>query len=201
MKDIRFKQSINRKLIEGALCTFALLSLPALSHAGSYDIDSGHTYPSFSVSHLGFSIMRGRFNQSSGSFDYDPAAGTASVEVIIDTASIDTGHDERDEHLRGEDFFAAAEFPEIVFKSTEAEFAGENLKSVTGDLAMHGVTKPVTLMIDSVNCGAHPMNGKQICGFNASASLVRSEWNMNYGIPAIGEEIDLLIEAEGVLKE
>ncbi len=179
----------------------AVLAIPALAGADNYELDPGHTYPSFSVSHLGFSTMQGRFNTSEGAFEYDPAAGKASVEVTIDAASIDTGHDKRDDHLRGEDFFNVGEHPQIMFKSTAAEFDGEMLKSVTGDLTMHGVTKPVTLSIDSVNCGAHPMNGKQTCGFDASASIVRSEWNMNYGIPAIGEEIKLMIAAEGVVKE
>lgn len=179
----------------------AALAIPALASADSYELDPGHTYPSFSVSHLGFSTMQGRFNTSEGSFDYDPAAGKASVDVVIDAASIDTGHDKRDEHLRGEDFFNVGEHPQIMFKSTEAQFDGETLKAVIGDLTMHGVTKPVTLNIDSINCGEHPMNGKQTCGFDATTSIVRSEWNMTYGVPAIGEEITLTIAAEGVVKE
>jgi len=115
-------KTLSRQLVfpkKPALVVTAFLVSPLAAQADSYDLDPGHTYPSFSVSHLGFSTMQGRFNSSAGSFQYDPSAGVASVEVVIDTESIDTGHEKRDEHLRGADFFDTGQYPEMTFVSSE----------------------------------------------------------------------------------
>jgi polyisoprenoid-binding protein YceI len=180
--------------------TILLASIAALSvntlHAANYTVDPGHTYVSFAINHLGFSTMRGKFDKQSGSLSYDPAAKSASVTIEIDAASIDTGHDKRDEHLRSPDFINAVEHPTITFKSTKAGWSGDKLSSVTGNLTIMGVSKPVTLKVDSINCGEHPFNKKQVCGFDATGSIKRSDFGVNYGLPAIGEVLDLQIELE-----
>ncbi len=175
----------------------ALLPLGTLQ-ANDYTIDPTHTYVSFAINHLGFSTMRGKFNQQSGSLKYDPASKTAEVSIEIDAASIDTGMEKRDQHLRSPDFLNAVENPTITFESTEATWNGDKVATVTGDLTILGVSKPVTLKINAVNCGEHPFNKKQVCGFDAEGSIKRSDFGVNYGIPNIGDIMDLQIEVEGV---
>ncbi len=169
--------------------------------AENYTIDPGHTYPSFTINHLGFSTMSGKFDSTTGSFTYDPEGKSASVEVTVDASSIDTGHDERDDHLRSPDFLNVAEFPEITFKSTNVSWEGDALSSIDGDLTILGVTKPVSLAVSSVNCGEHPFNKKWTCGFDASTSIKRSDFGVNYGLPAIGDEMALTFEVEGAKDE
>ena len=177
------------------LTTLATLPASAVL-ADSYTVDPAHTYVSFAINHLGFSTMRGKFNQQSGSLEYDPAAKTALVTIEIDSASIDTGHIKRDQHLSSPDFLNVAENPTISFKSTKAGWSGDKLDSVTGDLTILGVSKPVTLKINSINCGEHPFSKKLVCGFDAKASIKRSDFGVNYGLPALGEVLDLQIELE-----
>lgn len=177
----------------GVACVFATLN----ANAANYDLDPGHTYPYFEVSHLGFSTMRGRFNTTSGKFSMDIEKGTGSVEIEIDVASIDTAHEKRDKHLRSPDFFNAAEFPKMTYKSTKVSINKDNTAVVEGNLTIMGVTKPVSLKVDKISCGVHPFNKKEVCGFNATGMLKRSDFGMKYGLPGIGDEITLLIEAEG----
>ena len=184
-----------KKLI--IIAALAILPLKAVISA-DYTVDPGHTYVSFAINHLGFSTMRGKFNKQSGSLMYDPSGKKASVTIEIDAASIDTGHEKRDQHLSSPDFLNAAENPTITFKSTKAGWSGNNLTSVTGNLTILGVSKPVTLKVGSINCGEHPFNKKQVCGFDASGSIKRSDYGVNYGLPAIGEVLDLQIELEAV---
>jgi len=179
------------------LASLAILPVNSLL-AANYTIDPGHTYVSFAINHLGFSTMRGKFNKQSGSLSYDPAGKKASVTIEIDAASIDTGHEKRDQHLSSPDFLNAVEHPTITFKSTKLGWSGDKLSTVTGNLTILGVSKPVTLQVSSINCGEHPFNKKQVCGFDASGSIKRSDFGVNYGLPAIGEVLDLQIELEAV---
>lgn len=181
------------------ILTASLVLLPINTLlAASYTVDPSHTYVSFAINHLGFSTMRGKFDRQSGSLDYDPGSKKASVTIEIDAASIDTGHDKRDQHLSSPDFLNAVEHPTITFRSTKTGWSGGNLASVTGDLTILGASKPVTLKVHSINCGQHPFNKKQVCGFDASGSIKRSDFGVNYGLPAIGEVLDLQIELEAV---
>ena len=179
------------------LILVTLVTLPINSLlAASYTIDPAHTYVSFAVNHLGFSTMRGKFDRQSGSLDYDPAAKKASVKIEIEANSIDTGHAKRDAHLQSPDFLNAVENPTITFESTTAKWNGDQLASVSGNLTILGVSKPVTLTITSMNCAEHPFSKKDACGFDATASIKRSDFGVNYGIPGIGEVLDLIIELE-----
>lgn len=183
---------MKKYLIAAALATLPLNAVLA----DDYTIDPTHTYVSFAVNHLGFSTMRGKFNQQSGSLQFDPNAKKASVTIEIDAASIDTGHQKRDDHLRSPDFLNAVENPTITFKSTAVTWNGTKLATVSGDLTILGVSKPVTLQVTSMNCGAHPFNKKWTCGFDATGSIKRTDFGVNYGMPAIGETLDLQIEVE-----
>ncbi len=166
--------------------------------AAKYQIDPGHTYPNFSVSHLGFSTMYGQFGKTTGTMEYDASSGKGSVNITIDAASIYTGHKKRDKHLRSPDFFNVVEFPEITFKSTSAKLSGGN-GTVEGDLTIMGVTKPVVLNVSKIRCGKHPFNPKltEVCGFDATTKIKRTDFGMKYGMPAIGDEISIVIGIEG----
>jgi polyisoprenoid-binding protein YceI len=177
------------------IAALATLPLTAVT-AADYTIDPGHTYVSFAVNHLGFSTMRGKFDRQSGTMHYDYAAKKASVMIEIDATSIDTGHDKRDAHLQSPDFLNAVENPTITFKSTAVTWNGLKLATLTGDLTILGVSKPVTLTVTSMKCGAHPFSKKFTCGFDATGSIKRSDYGVNYGLPAIGEVLDLQIEVE-----
>jgi polyisoprenoid-binding protein YceI len=173
------------------------LPLSALA-ADNYTIDPAHTYPNFTINHLGFSTMHGRFDKTSGKVSLDRAAKTGSVEVAIETASISTGFAKRDEHLRGPDFFNAAEFPAISYKSTAVRFKGDTPVSVDGNLTISGVSKPVTLNIDAFNCGTNPMSKKDTCGAAASAQIKRSDFGVKYGLPNVGDDVKLEFEIEAI---
>ena len=179
------------------LAALATLPLKAVI-AADYTVDPAHTYVSFAVSHLGFSTMRGKFNGQTGSLQFDPAAKKASVMIEIDAASIDTGHAKRDAHLQSPDFLNAVENPTITFKSSSATWNGAKPATVTGDLTLLGVSKPVTLTITSMKCGPNPFSKKETCGFDATGSITRSDFGVTYGAPAIGEVLDLQIEFEAV---
>ena len=183
---------MNKTLIFAAMMLVSMNSL-----AASYSIDPTHTYPNFTINHLGFSTLHGRFGKTSGSLTMDKAKGTGSVDIVIDAASIDTGHKKRDDHLRSPDFFNAVEFPEITFKSTKVTFSGTGA-TVVGDLTMKGVTKSVTLAVDSINCGVHPFSKKDVCGFDATGKIKRSDFGIKYALPAVGDEVNLMIEVEAV---
>lgn len=174
---------------------FFAISMSAI--ADTYTIDPTHTYPNFTINHLGFSTMYGRFDKTSGSLTLDREKGTGSVEIVVDMASVSTGMKKRDDHLRSPDFFNVAEFPEMTFKSTDVKFVGKGAK-VTGDLTIKGVTKSVTLDVASINCGVHPFNKKDVCGFDATTKIKRSDFGIKYGLPTIGDEMNIMIEAEAV---
>ncbi len=186
---------------------FALAAaLPLLASAApeNYTLDPYHTYPNFTVEHWGLSMMHGQFEKSAGKFSFDRAAKTGSVELTIETASVNTGDNvkgsrprSRDEHLRSADFFNAAEFPSMVFKSTKTTFAGDFPASVEGNLTLLGVTKPLTLTFERFKCGANPFNKKDRCGGNAVGKFKRSDFGMKTAVPAVGDEITLNVEFEG----
>lgn len=189
-----------RTSILTALAIGVALPLSALA-ADSYTIDPTHTYPRFSINHLGFSTMQGRFDKTSGKVTLDRAAKTGSVELAIESASISTGFAKRDEHLKSPDFFNAAEFPTITYKSTAIHFKGDTPASVDGNLTIMGVSKPVTFTINAFNCGPDPMDPlkkAQKCGADASAQIKRSDFGVKYAVPAVGDEVKLVLEIEAV---
>jgi polyisoprenoid-binding protein YceI len=182
---------------------FAVLAIstvfsPVALAADSYTVDPLHTFPRFRINHLGFSTMQGRFDKTAGKITLDRAAKTGTVELAIDTASVDTGFIKRDDHLKSPDFFNAAEFPTITYKSTSIHFNGDTPSSVEGNLTIAGVTRPVTFTIDAFNCGANPMNKKNECGADASAEIKRSDFGVKYGTPVIGDEVKLILEIEAI---
>jgi polyisoprenoid-binding protein YceI len=176
----------------------ATIALPAAAAPESYTIDPRHTFPAFEVNHFGFSLQRGRFNKTSGKVTIDREARTGSLDVTIDTASVSTGEPKLEDHLRAEDFFNVARFPTATFKGNTMQFEGDKVKSVTGDLTLLGVTRPVTLTAELFNCGAHPVNKKAMCGGEFVGRIRRSDWGMKYAAPAVADELLLRINVEAV---
>lgn len=168
----------------------------AFAASESYTIDPTHTFPSFEVSHLGFSTQRGRFNSTSGRITLDRQARTATAEITIDAGSIDTGLDKLEAHLHKPDFFDVEKYPRITFKSTGARFNSDTLAALEGQLTMHGQTRPVTLTVTNFRCGIHPVNKKSVCGADATATIKRSDFGIKYGLPVIGDEVKLFIQVE-----
>ncbi len=175
------------------------VALPVSAFAAdSYTVDPHHTFPHFSINHLGFSTLQGRFDQTSGTITLDRAAKTGSVSISIASDSISTGYIKRDEDLESPDFFNAAEFPAITYKSTAVHFNGDTPSSVDGNLTIMGVTKPVTLTIDAFHCGSNPMSKREECGAGATAQVKRSDFGMKYGLPNIGDDVKLVFEIEAI---
>lgn len=174
----------------------SLVTLPAAAELESYTVDPLHTFPTYEVGHLGLSMQRGRFNKTTGKITIDTAARNGSADIAMDTASVSSGVDKLDEHLRGEDFLNAAKFPQITFKSTDFAFEGEKLKSARGDLTINGVTRPVTFNANLFHCGPHPMTKKKQCGADLIATIKRSDFGVKYGLPLLGDDVTLRIPVE-----
>lgn len=178
-----------------AITIASTLSVPAFA-ADSYTVDSRHTFPSFEINHLGFSLQRGRFNSTTGKVTLDNAAKSGSIDVTIDAASISTGLADLEKHLQSEDFFDVAKYPTIVFKSRKLKFEGDKLVGAEGDFTLHGVTRPVSLKVDHFFCGVHPMNKKINCGANATTTIKRTEYGIAKYVPLLGDEVKISIQVE-----
>jgi polyisoprenoid-binding protein YceI len=185
------------KLIALLIAAVASSFSTTASAADSYTIDARHTFPSFEINHLGFSMQRGRFNHTTGKVTLDPkSASGGSIDVTIDTASISTGLAELEEHLRSKDFLDAARYPQIKFVSTKLIFNKEDLSTVDGNLTLHGVTKPVHLTVDHFHCGLNPIALKNECGVNAITVIKRSEFGVDKYVPAVGDEVKIVLQVE-----
>lgn len=182
--------------LAGFTLASGLFATMAVAAPEAYQIDPTHTFPSFEVGHLGFSTQRGRFNTTSGKIVLDREKKTASVDITIDAASISTGLPKLEDHLRNPDFFDVAKHPTITFQSTGARFEGDKLAALDGKLTMRGVTKPVTLAVTSFYCGMNPIVKKPACGADAETTIKRSEFGINYGLPAVRDDVKLLIQVE-----
>jgi len=173
----------------------AVVAAPAFA-AESYTIDPRHTLPMYEIDHFGWSTQRGRFKSVNGKIVLDRAAKTGTVDVVIDVASVDSGVDKLDEHLRSEDFFNVARYPTMTFKSKKIVFRGDKPASVPGELTLLGVTKPVTLTINAFHCAPNAFAKKDACGADAVASLKRTDFGMTTMAPGLGDEVKLLISIE-----
>lgn len=171
-----------------------LLAAPAW--ADSYTIDGRHTFPVFEVSHYGFSTQRGRFTKLSGKLEL--SGQQASVDIVIDTASIDMGFEAWNKQMRGEHFFQTDRFPEARFVARDFAIDLAQPTPISGELTLLGVTRPVVLKVSQWRCAKHPVLPRQLCGADLEATLKRSEFGMTYGLPGYGEEVKLLIGVEAI---
>lgn len=162
---------------------------------GNYAIDPGHTQIVFAYDHMGFSNNLGIIAQPTGTLTLDPKnPAAAKVSVDIPVANLKTGVPDLDTHLMKAEFFDSAKFPKATFVSTGVKVDGDDAE-ITGNLTIKGITKPVTLDADFYGAGMHPMTKKENIGFNATATIKRSDFGMNYGVPMVGDAIELKIVA------
>lgn len=192
---VNFRRSLSSTL---ALASLALAgtAFAAAPPAGNYKIDSVHSVAYFEVGHAGgISRFMGRFNDMSGDLVVDvPEKSKIKVEIKVD--SIDVKHEGLEKHLKSPDFFNAVQFPLMSFVSTAVTLNAAGEGSVTGNLTLHGVTKPVTLKLKQIGSGLG-MKGEARVGYVATSSIKRSDFGMNYGIPkAATDELDLHINIE-----
>jgi polyisoprenoid-binding protein YceI len=187
---------------------FSLLSVAAAAtllagvsqvQAATYAIEPTHTFATFEIGHFGTSTNRGRFDKKEGTVQFDRAAKTGSVELVIDTTSINTGTAAFNKHLQSADFFDAAKHPTATFKSDKFSFNGDKVSEVSGTLTLLGKTQPVTLKATNFNCYDSPMLKREVCGGDFETTLDRTQFGMNYGIDwGFPKNVRLVIQVEAV---
>jgi polyisoprenoid-binding protein YceI len=177
----------------------ALVGASAFAAPVAFNIDPAHTYPSFEADHFGgLSTWRGKFNATSGKVVYDKDAKSGSIEVSVDMTSVDFGMPKLNEHAKSDQIFDVAKYPTATYSGKFTKFNGSAPAEAQGTLTMHGVTKPVTLTIDSFKCMQNPMTKKEVCGANATATFNRAEFGVNYGEKfGFKQEVKLQIQVEG----
>lgn len=184
------------------LLAAALVLAPAFAFAGSWDIDPSHSQAAFTVKHMMVTNVRGEFRKLSGKINLDDKDVTKStVEATLDAASIDTNEPKRDAHLKSPDFFDVEKFPTITFKSTKVQKAGKKLK-VTGDLTMHGVTKPVVLDVEGPTPAIKDPWGNVKRAVFATTKVNRKDFGLNWnkalesGGMLVGDDINIELNLE-----
>lgn len=179
----------------------ALSALTAQAEPVSYTIDPGHTFVTFEVLHFGTSTNRGRFDKKQGSVTLDRKARTGKIDITIETGSISTGVGPFEAHLKGPDFFDAEMYPTARFVSDQLRFDGDKLAEVSGTLTLLDKSQPVVLKASNFNCYINPRLQREVCGGDFETTIQRSRWGMNYGLPAIPDQVRLLIQVEGVKQQ
>jgi polyisoprenoid-binding protein YceI len=174
------------------------VTLPASADDYVIDTKDDHAFIQFRIQHLGYSWLYGRFNEFKGKFSYDEEnPGKASVQVTIDTNSIDTNHAERDKHLRSKDFFDVQKFPEAKFVSTSYKPLGNGKAKLTGDLTLHGVTRSVTLDVQQVGAGPDPWGGYRR-GFIGTTTLKLKDFGIDYDLGPASTTAEVTLSIEGI---
>ena len=181
----------------GALVAALALASGAAFAAEPYQIDPNHTQVEYTYNHLGFSHITGHLNRVEGDFLFDAKDPTkSSIQVHVPISSITVGVPDLDKELVGATFFEADKFPLATFQSTAVTSTGTNKLAVTGDLTIHGVTKPVTLDVTINKIGTHPMRGVPAAGFDATATIKRSDFGVALYVPNVSDEVTLHITME-----
>jgi polyisoprenoid-binding protein YceI len=177
----------------------ALMGASAFAAPVTYILDPAHTYPSFSADHFGgLSVWRGKFNTTSGKVVYDKDAKSGSIEVTVDMTSINFGMPKLDAHAKSAELFDATKYPTATYTGKFTKFNGAAPAEAQGTLTMHGVTKPLTLTIESFKCMQNPMSKKEVCGAEASATFNRADFGVDYGVKyGFNQEVKLQIQVEG----
>lgn len=187
-----------------SMAAIAGLSLAAGAYAApvTYEIDPSHTYPSFEADHMGgLSTWRGKFNRTSGTIVLDRENKSGTIDVTVDISSIDFGHDEMNKHAVAPDMFDAAKYPVATFKGTFTEFDGDRPEEAEGELTLRGVTRKIKMDIDDFKCIDHPMEKREACGADVSASFKRSDFGLDFALDkGFKPEVELQIQVEALRK-
>jgi polyisoprenoid-binding protein YceI len=181
-----------------AMAMVAAAGWAQLTLADSYQVDPVHSSIVFEIGHLQINHVYGRFNGATGLVDYDAAAPEKTrIDVQVEAKNVDTNVPQRDMHLRSATFFDAEKYPTIQFKSTSVKAAAGGALEVTGDLTLHGVTKPVTVTLKYGGVATDPRMGTR-AGFETQFTIKRSDFGMTNMIPMVGDEAKLMVALEGV---
>lgn len=191
-----------KKLLLASAVSMSLIgSVQASEHSGTYAFDKkgAHQFVTFKISHLGYSWLYGRFNDFDGQFIYDAEnPENSSVEVTIDTGSVDSNHAERDKHLRNEDFLYVDEHPEATFRSTRVVLDDDgNAADIIGDFTLRGVTREVTLEAELLGHGEDPWGGYRM-GFEAETELKLADFGIPMDLGKASETVHIEISVEGI---
>lgn len=188
------------KRLIGSIFAAALL-IGGVAHAETYEIDGAHAFAVFKISHLGIAPAYGQFVKLGGSLDYDAAApDKTTIKVEIDADSVFTGNKKRDDHLKGPDFFDTKQHPKLTFESTSVKAAGDNQLTVTGNLTIHGQTKPVTLTATKTGAGKDPWGNDRI-GMETTFTINRMDYGIAYMPDGLGKVVTVMISFEGIKKK
>lgn len=191
-----------KRLLASSVLALGLLGSTAIAQADDYTIDSEnmHAFINFRIQHLGYSWLYGRFNDFAGTFSYDEAKPEAAkVEVTVKTTSVDSNHAERDKHIRSKDFFEVETFPEAKFVSTAYKPNGDGTGTLTGDLTLKGVTKPLEVKVHEIGAGKDPWGGFRR-GFEGTAKFALADYGISYDLGPASKEVELILSLEGVKK-
>ena len=177
----------------------ALVSSAGLAAPVTYVLDPTHTYPSFEADHMGgLSVWRGKFTATNGTVVLDKEAKNGTIDVTVDVGSIDFGNAKLDAHAKSPEIFDVAKFPTATYKGKLTKWTGAGPPEAEGTFTLHGVTKPLTLKINSWLCKPNPMSKKEVCGADASATFNRSDYGVSFGDKyGFKQEVKLQIQVEG----
>lgn len=191
-----------KHLIASAAVAAATFSTPAFAASEAYVLDPSHSQIVFSYDHLGYSTNYGMFSGFEGEINFDQADPAASsVSVSFPVRSMLTGWQARFDHFMSEDFFGAGEDDLVTFASTTIEVTGEDTALITGDLTMNGITMPVVLDATLNQVGDHPMANKPWAGFDATTTVLRSDFGVGAFAPFVGDEVEIMISVEAMKAE
>lgn len=189
---------MKKLLLVSTLCAATLL--PNFANAADYIIDreGTHAFINFKIKHLGYSWLTGTFKDFDGTFSYDDKSADASkINVVIQTASIDSNHAERDKHLKSEEFLDVSKFPTSTFTSTKYTPIDENSGTLTGEFTLHGVTKTITFPIEKIGEGKDPWGGYR-AGFSGQTSLKLTDYGINFDLGPSSTHVNLELYIEGI---
>lgn len=188
-----------KKGIVSALLATGLL-MAGTANAAEYKVDKAgaHAFINFKIKHLGYSWLTGRFNDFDGQFSYDKSKPNESkIDIVINTASIDSNHAERDKHLRGKDFLNVKKFPQATFESTKYEQLNDKEAKLTGLLELNGVKRTITFPVEKIGEGQDPWGGYRI-GFSGETSLKLKDFGIDYNLGPASTHVTLELHIEGI---
>jgi polyisoprenoid-binding protein YceI len=189
---------MKKTLLGLLLGSMVCASVPAMADNYIIDTKGAHASINFQVQHLGYSWLVGRFNDFGGEFTYDPKnPGASTINVTINTKSVDSNHAERDKHLRSDDFLNVDKFPTATFVSKKVVMDGDAEFNIVGDLTLNGVTKSVTIEVDKIGEGKDPWGGYRV-GFEGETEFAMKDFNIKRDLGPASQNVKLILHVEGI---
>ncbi|ESP94215.1 MULTISPECIES: YceI family protein [Pseudoalteromonas] len=189
---------MKKRIVSAILATGLVMS--GVANAAEYKVDKAgaHAFINFKIKHLGYSWLTGRFNDFDGKFNYDKnKPNDSKINIVINTASIDSNHAERDKHLRGKDFLNVKQFPKATFESTKYEQVSDTEAKLTGLLELNGVKRTITFPVEKIGEGKDPWGGYRV-GFSGETSLKLKDFGIDYNLGPASTHVTLELHIEGI---